>query len=191
MAPISLTLLGITNDGHDETVDLFRTVTLPLLSRFGLEEGLEFKIVARGAPPEGGGMVTLVCPSVRKLRALRMFGTEKIKRIRGIAYSTRVAPTMANRMVEGAKEVLASLTQDVFIYVDHYKGGEGRSFLLLCFNNVLKPFKSNLGAAPDTVARWWQRPLTGVSLVASTLRKEEGICQRMLERALRVNFCWS
>jgi RNA 3'-terminal phosphate cyclase-like protein len=122
MAPISLTLTGLTNDGHDQSVDLFRTVTLPLLARFGLEEGLEFKIVGRGAPPEGGGQVTLLCPVVRKLKPLRVVSVEKVKRIRGIAYSTRVAPTMSNRIVEGAKGVLSVLTQDVFIYTDHYKG---------------------------------------------------------------------
>lgn len=122
MAPISLTLTGVTNDSVDQSVDLFRTVTLPLFLKFGLEEGLEFKIVARGAPPEGGGQVTLICPSVRRLKALRMFSQEKVKRIRGIAYGTRVAPAMGNRMVEGAKQVLSVLTQDVFIYTDHYKG---------------------------------------------------------------------
>lgn len=124
MAPLNLTLTGITNDGRDQCVDLFRTVTLPLLARFGLEEGLEFKIVARGALPLGGGCVTLACPVVRKLAALRMHGVEKIKRVRGIAYSTRVAPALAARMVEGAKGVLGVLTQDVFVYTDHYKGDQ-------------------------------------------------------------------
>ncbi len=91
------------------------------MSRFGLQEGLEFKIVARGAPPEGGGQVTLICPAVRKLTPLRLFAIEKVKRIRGIAYATRVAPAMANRLVEGSKGQLSALTQDLFVYTDHYK----------------------------------------------------------------------
>jgi RNA 3'-terminal phosphate cyclase-like protein len=124
MAPITLVLHGVTNSGHDQSVDLFRTVTLPLVSRFGLEEGLDFKIVARGAPPEGGGQVSLFVPTVRKLKALRLFEVAKVKRVRGIAYATRVAPHMSSRMVEGCKAVLQHLTQDVFIYTDHYKGKE-------------------------------------------------------------------
>ncbi len=124
MAPITLLLNGVTNSGHDQSVDLFRTVTLPLVSRFGLEEGLEFKIVARGAPPEGGGQVMLFVPTVRKLKAVRLFEQSKVKRIRGIAYATRVAPQMSSRMMQGCKDVLQHFTQDVFIYTDHYKGKE-------------------------------------------------------------------
>lgn len=124
MSALTLTLNGITNDPRDQSVDLFRTVTLPTISHFGLEEGMEFKIVARGAPPEGGGSVTLFVPIVRKLRAWRMTDEAKVKRVRGIAYATRVAPHMSSRMVEGCKSVLSKFTQDTFIYTDHYKGKE-------------------------------------------------------------------
>ena len=128
MAPITLTMAGVTNDTTDQSVDLFRTVTLPTISKFGLEEGMDFKIVARGAPPSGGGSVTLFVPTVRKLKALRQFAPNKVKRVRGMAYGTRVAPHMCQRLVEGAKQVLQGLTQDVFIYTDHYRGAEsGRS----------------------------------------------------------------
>jgi RNA 3'-terminal phosphate cyclase len=39
-----LTLRGITTDEKDLSVDLIRTVTLPHLAMFGVEDGLELKV---------------------------------------------------------------------------------------------------------------------------------------------------
>ena len=51
--PLTITLRGITNDTVDPSVDIWRTVTLPLLRNItGLSEGFELKIVKRGAAPE-------------------------------------------------------------------------------------------------------------------------------------------
>ncbi len=40
---LSITLTGVTNSSSDPGVDVMRTVTLPLLKRLGVEEGLELK----------------------------------------------------------------------------------------------------------------------------------------------------
>jgi RNA 3'-terminal phosphate cyclase-like protein len=40
-------------------VDTLRTVTLPLLRKFGVDAGLEMRVVKRGAAPGGGGEVAL------------------------------------------------------------------------------------------------------------------------------------
>ncbi len=103
-------------------VDLFRTVTLPTLRHFGVEDGLQFKIEKRGAPPNGGGQVYFNCPIVKALKPIQLIADSKVKRIRGIAYSARVSPQFANRMVEAAKGTLLKFSGDVFIYTDHYKG---------------------------------------------------------------------
>nr|XP_058960547.1 RNA 3'-terminal phosphate cyclase-like protein [Pocillopora verrucosa] len=43
--PIRLTLKGITNDRHDPTVDIIKTVTLPLVKKFVVDdEGLDLKV---------------------------------------------------------------------------------------------------------------------------------------------------
>ena len=57
-----ITLEGITNDNVDVSVDTFRVCTIKLLRHFGLEEGVDLKILRRGAPPEGGGAVQFTCP---------------------------------------------------------------------------------------------------------------------------------
>ena len=45
-----------------------------------------FKIVKRGAAPNGGGEVIFSCPVRRTLRPLQFTEPGKIKRIRGLAY---------------------------------------------------------------------------------------------------------
>jgi RNA 3'-terminal phosphate cyclase-like protein len=45
LQPLSITLKGLTNDHLDPSVDVIRTVTLPLLKRLGIEDnGLELKV---------------------------------------------------------------------------------------------------------------------------------------------------
>lgn len=42
--PLMLTLKGVTTDEKDLGVDLIRTVTLPHLAMFGVDDGLELKV---------------------------------------------------------------------------------------------------------------------------------------------------
>jgi len=99
--PVSCRLRGVTNSSTDPTCDTFRTATLPLLAKFGLSEQLVFKVLKRGAMPAGGG---------------------EVKRVRGVAYTTRVSPQFAARMVDAARGVLNDFLPDVWIYTDHSKG---------------------------------------------------------------------
>jgi RNA 3'-terminal phosphate cyclase len=81
----------VTNDSLDPSVDVFRTVTLPLLRRAaGAGDGLELRIARRGARPGGGGEVSLRAPAVKALPAVGMLEEGMVKRVRGIAYSTKV-----------------------------------------------------------------------------------------------------
>jgi RNA 3'-terminal phosphate cyclase-like protein len=77
-----LTLRGITNDNTDMSVDAFKATTLPLMKHFGIDEGLDFKIKKRGAPPNGGGEVLFTCPLVRQLQSIQLVEEGFIKRIR-------------------------------------------------------------------------------------------------------------
>ncbi|GMK53728.1 hypothetical protein CspeluHIS016_0103140 [Cutaneotrichosporon spelunceum] len=122
--PFSVTLNGITGEeGGDLSADMVRTVTLPHLQLFGVRDA-ELQIKRRGAAPGGGGQVVFSCPNVRQLNTLRFLDAGRIKRIRGIAYSTRVSPQFANRMVEAARGVLNRYIPDIYLYTDVYKGEE-------------------------------------------------------------------
>ncbi|GAM27009.1 hypothetical protein SAMD00019534_101840 [Acytostelium subglobosum LB1] len=122
--PMDINFNGITNNDIDMTIDTIRTTTLPIVRKFGIEEGLSIKILKRGAPPGGGGCVVFRCPIVQQLKPLQLIDEGKIRRIRGIAYATRVSPQIPNRVLDTAKGVLLNFTPDIFISADHYKGNE-------------------------------------------------------------------
>lgn len=120
--PLQLTLHGITNGGHDPSVDAIKMVTLKLMEKFGLDEGLELTINKRGSMPNGGGEIFLRCPIVRQLNTVNMVDVGKVKKIRGLSYATRVSPAMANRIIDSCRNVLNPFLSDIYIYVDHCKG---------------------------------------------------------------------
>jgi RNA 3'-terminal phosphate cyclase-like protein len=121
--PVFCQFTGVTNNETDISVDNLRTVTMPLVTKFGLE-GLSIKIKKRGAPPEGGGQVNFTCPIVRELKPVRMLDQGLVKRIRGVAYCTKMSAQTANLMVEAARGVLNRFIPDIYIYTDHYRGAE-------------------------------------------------------------------
>lgn len=122
--PFVLVLQGITTDHIDPSVDIIRTVLLPQLKRFGVDQNLELKINKRGAPPLGGGEIMFSCMPIRQLKPVQYIDEGRIRRVRGIAYCTRVSPQTANRMVESARSLLNRYIPDIYIYTDVYKGAE-------------------------------------------------------------------
>ncbi|KAL5489816.1 hypothetical protein ACEPAI_4648 [Sanghuangporus weigelae] len=160
--PLNLTLRGITTDDRDLSVDLIRTVALPHLQLFGIDEGLELRIKKRGAPPLGGGEVQFLCPIVKQVKTLNFVEPGKIKRIRGVSHAVRVSPQFSNRMIEAARSVLNRFIPDIYLYSDVYKGEEsgkspGYALSLLaesttgalhCAEAVSKP-----GVPPEDIAR--------------------------------------
>jgi len=78
--PFNLTLLGITNDDQDLSVDTLSSTTVDLIKQFGVEE-INIKINKRGAPPEGGGSVTLQCSPVRQLKPINLINQGKVIRL--------------------------------------------------------------------------------------------------------------
>ena len=141
---INITLTGLSWCHLDQSVDLIKYSTLPLLKRFlGTDEGLDLKIKRRGMPPEGGGLITLQCPIKTKLRPIQLVEPGKVKRIRGTAWACRVAPNTVNRIIESARSILNRFVSDVYIYSDHCSGeqagkspGFGISLLAETINEV-------------------------------------------------------
>ena len=119
--PLSITLRGVTNGPGDVSVDVLRTVTLPLLRHFGVD-GASLAVSKRGAPPDGGGEVHLEMPHVRALTPVSVVEAGKVRRVRGVAYGAKVSAQMANRMVDGARATLNDYLPDVWVYTDVHKG---------------------------------------------------------------------
>eukprot|EP00759_Apiculatamorpha_spiralis_P011191 PhF_6_TR18615/c0_g1_i1/m.27206/K11108/RCL1; RNA 3'-terminal phosphate cyclase-like protein len=122
--PSEITLTGATNNDDDVGIDVFRTVTVPLLRRFGLECGI--KMVRRGCGLKGSdGQVVFTIDNVRFLNAVEITDRGKIKRVRGIAFGNKVAPDLMNRCATSAKGVLLKLLPDVYVVTDGTSGKEG------------------------------------------------------------------
>ncbi|KAM3957172.1 RNA terminal phosphate cyclase 1 [Aphomia sociella] len=121
--PLNAVLQGVTHSDLDVSVDKVKAAALPILLKFILvDDGLELKVVRRGAPPLGGGEIVFKCPVRRSLRPLQWTKWGLVKRIRGVVYALRVSPTMANRVVEAAKGVMLKFLPDVYINTDQCRG---------------------------------------------------------------------
>ena len=120
--PLNVVLRGITNNDIDPSPDLLKQSALPILLKFVLvDEGLEIKVEKRGIAPGGGGQVRFRCPVRKTLRSIQLTNQGKIKRIRGVAWSTGVSPSFPNEIIESAKTLLLKFIPDVYIYADHRK----------------------------------------------------------------------
>ena len=122
---LDVTLNGITNDSLDASVDSLKQSALPLMVKYLNivdKDEINLKVVSRGLKPEGGGRVHFRCPLRKTLKPLQLLNAGKIKRIRGIAYATRVSPQVVNRIVCEAKGLLLKYIPDVYIHSDYLKG---------------------------------------------------------------------
>lgn len=127
-APINLLLTGsgvITSatPTGDISIDTIRTAILPLFKSFGIERNLELRVLRRSnAGPNGvggGGEVQLVFGhQVRLPKTIHLLDAGRIKRIRGVAYSTGVAGANNARLIEAARGVLNEFCPDTYIYSD-------------------------------------------------------------------------
>eukprot|EP01059_Diplonema_ambulator_P020069 TRINITY_DN33766_c0_g1_i1.p1 TRINITY_DN33766_c0_g1~~TRINITY_DN33766_c0_g1_i1.p1 ORF type:complete len:367 (+),score=33.78 TRINITY_DN33766_c0_g1_i1:66-1166(+) len=120
--PIEATLYGVTNNQLDIGVDCIRTVTIPLLRKFGIEAAIQIK--KRGTEPNGGGEVLFTSQTVRKLETVDITQRGKIKRVRGVGFTCRTSPDLINRSISTAKGLLLKLLPDVFIAADHFTGDD-------------------------------------------------------------------
>jgi RNA 3'-terminal phosphate cyclase-like protein len=101
--PLALTLRGITGDDVDYGVDTLRELHLPQMAYFGVREGLALETRRRGCAPAGGGEVRFTCPVVRELKPCSVVEEGFVKQVRGVAFTCRVSPQVANRVVDGAR----------------------------------------------------------------------------------------
>ena len=106
----------------DVSVDTFRTAVLPLFALFGIPPlRIELRVLQRSCAGPGGkgggGCVELRFASqVRLPKTLHLNRSPgRIKRIRGVAYSTGVSASNNSRMIHSAREVLNPLVADIHI----------------------------------------------------------------------------
>ena len=107
----------------DISVDSVRTAILPLYAKFGIERDIELRILKRSNPGArgmgGAGEVQLVFGhQVRSPKTLHMMTPGRVKKIRGVAYSTGVSGQNNARMIEAARGVLNKFAGDIYVFSD-------------------------------------------------------------------------
>ncbi|EXJ80675.1 18S rRNA biogenesis protein RCL1 [Capronia epimyces CBS 606.96] len=112
-----------TEKWGDMSVDTVRTAILPLYAKFGIERDIELRILTRSNPGPrgigGAGEVQLVFGhQVRLPKTLHLLNPGRVKKIRGVAYSTGVSGSNNARMIEAARGVLNQFVGDIYIFSD-------------------------------------------------------------------------
>jgi RNA 3'-terminal phosphate cyclase-like protein len=107
----------------DLSVDTVRTAILPLYAKFGIDRNIEVRILQRsnlGPRGTGGaGEVQLVFGHQIKLpKTLHFTNCGRIKRIRGVSYSTGVSGSNNARMIDAARGILNPFSADIYIFSD-------------------------------------------------------------------------
>jgi RNA 3'-terminal phosphate cyclase-like protein len=120
LQPVSITLVGLTNTLHDESVDAFRAVTIPLLKECGFTASMTSK--QREVGPEGKAAVQLMLESPRAIeKPIKLTEEGLVRRIRGVAWTVNMSPQHATLAFSSAKGVLLKLLADVQIFTDVVK----------------------------------------------------------------------
>lgn len=118
----SILFRGITASHNDAGIEAIKWGMLPVMEKFGVRE-CALHTLKRGSPPLGGGEVHLVVDSlIAQPITMHALDTPLISSIRGVSYSTRVSPSMVNRMIDGAKAVLKNVGCEVNITADVWRG---------------------------------------------------------------------
>jgi RNA 3'-terminal phosphate cyclase-like protein len=107
----------------DISVDSARTAILPLYTHFGIERNIELRVVQRSNPGPrgqgGAGEVQLVFgQQIRLPKTLHLLNPGRVKKIRGVAYSTGTSGSNNARMIEAARGVLNPLVADTYVFSD-------------------------------------------------------------------------
>ena len=107
----------------DMSVDSVRTAILPLYANFDISNKIELRVLRRsnlGLDGKGGaGEVQLIFGhQVRLPKTIHLMNPGRVKKIRGVAYSTGVSASNNARMIQAARGVLNPMTGDTYIFSD-------------------------------------------------------------------------
>jgi RNA 3'-terminal phosphate cyclase-like protein len=121
--PLELTLHGVTQGftNRDPSCDYIKASILPIMEKFGIADEDTaspplLKVITKSTT--SSGCVEFSCPQVKQLLPIDVAEEGKIKRIRGLAVSTRLPPTATARVAHASKGVLHRLLPDVWIHTD-------------------------------------------------------------------------
>lgn len=137
----SIVFKGLTSNKNEIGLDFIKWGFIPLMDKFGIKD-VELHTLKRGSYPNAGGEVHLLVNSlIPQPITIHQLTIEKIASIRGIAWCTRVSPSVVNRLVDSARDVLRATGCEVNITTDVWRGetsGKSPGFGLTLFTESKK-----------------------------------------------------
>ncbi|KAF4695764.1 rRNA-processing endoribonuclease [Perkinsus olseni] len=134
--PVKARLRGITHSEGFPSIDTIRTVTLPTLAKLGVNNDnlastaqgslhivqppLALKVESRG-DPAAPGIVSFTCPIVKSIPPVELLKEGRIRRVRGVAWTSKVSPQYAPMMIDSCRAVLNPYLADVWVFTDAAK----------------------------------------------------------------------
>lgn len=111
---VEVTVVGGTNNPMAPPIDYLERILVPVLRSVGFNPHIE--LIRRGFYPIGGGIVkTTSTPIDGSLKPIRIVEFGYVKRIAGIAYSSRLPPHIVDRMVSTVEKLLSRKGYDVVL----------------------------------------------------------------------------
>jgi RNA 3'-terminal phosphate cyclase-like protein len=124
---LECTLTGVTNSNNDISVDTFKDVTCMLMQKIVVGDTIKLDIIQRGVAPLGNGTVKFRCPIITNLSPFNWTEEGKVKRVRGLAFCSRLPNTYTTRMIDACRGQLNNFLPDVWIGVDKAKAKDKNS----------------------------------------------------------------
>lgn len=154
----SIVFKGLTSNKNEVGLDFIKWGFIPLMDKFGIKD-VELHTLKRGSYPNAGGEVHLIVNSlIPQPVTTHILEIPNISSIRGIAWCTRVSPSVVNRLVDASRSVLRQTGCEVNITTDVWRGensGKSPGFGLTLFTESKK---SPLRYIIDDVAKSGETP---------------------------------
>jgi RNA 3'-terminal phosphate cyclase-like protein len=128
---LNCVLHGVTNDNNDISVDSFKSTTCALIQKLVIGDTISLDIRKRGVYPLAGGMVRFKCPIVLFMNNFDWTDEGKVKRIRGLAFTSKISTAMSTRMIDASRGAFNNFIPDVWISVDNYKDKTKEMYLFI------------------------------------------------------------
>lgn len=118
----SIVFKGIDEESSSCSLEGVKWGLLPIMEKFGVLD-VELHILKRGAAPKGGAEVHLMINQLLQTPlTLHALEIPKYSAIRGVCYSTRVSPSIVNRLVESCRVVFQNTGIKTDIIADAWRG---------------------------------------------------------------------
>lgn len=164
---VEVTITGGTNNPMAPPIDYLERVLLPVLRMMGFDPRIE--LLRRGFYPVGGGIVKASSTSIEgMLKPIHIVEFGHVKRIAGIAYSSRLPSHIVDRMVSTVEKLLSKRGYDIVLEKE-----------------ILQPPNPRCAASPGCGVLLYAELSSGARIASDSLGVRGKPAEKVAEEAVR------